>query len=1028
MNKILGHNIQQGVVQSAVAQVLSGRHAGLFRLVALALVWMPLVAQDKAAITLLSGGPSSVAPRGRLDIRVRVQNTGTRRWSPIAQTYQDSAFFVSVGIIDPANTSNYTGSVLPLTREVAPGESIEINGSVNAPDRAGQYTVAMTMLLAGSYRFADNGTLNNAAAELTVPARFSITVASTPTPTPNASGLTEGLVAYYKEDVSGSHPDAVANVNGTVTGTVGFTSSGKIGGASVFSGSETGNDGRVQSTLPNPQSWAGGTISTWVRPTVYNSGNLETIAQIREASGYGHLWLYINPLSRKFGFYAGTGQAQDTHAVGSTSVADNTWYHVAAVWDKTSNTAALYVNGSREATISVPRWGQTSTGFYWGAGFNGYGMRGNIDEIGVWNRPLSAAGIASLFNSGAGLAHPFQTAPACEHPELRTEPQDQSFRSGQQVRLSVAATGTGLSYRWYEGESGDGRRPVGMGDSITVRPTATTRYWVLVSNSCGNAASRTVTLTLLEAPWLLSPQSGTTLPSDGVLFTWSAGSGIDAYRLFLESQRGRGDLFASPVQTQTSVLIPTLPADGRTIYMRLCYRIGESWPSSCVEGEFKASTVAGDLTAKISSPSPNSILRSKKVTFHWTDGRNASQYVLYVGSKPGASDYASVDAKTALFSTVNDLPADGGLLYVRLWSHLGKGWEYEDYTYTAYSSDSVPDLEVVEIRHELGDPSQVGSTVSINLGITATVKNQGDSPSGWILVRFYSSKLPTVTTDSEPPQIRDVFNRLMPTECIIESIPPGRTGECSVGATGTDYTSLWPGTGYGVVYFGAVASLTDGSIEEQLANNSKVSEPMVRPRPNPPAEQRAPFNSTSWDYYENSGYAIDLEFGKESNIAAGDKLHIEDAAGNAIAASPLTGDDLAGRTYRVPGALARLRLETQVPARSATRFQVESHQVEDRPMLPPSELQVEGAGEGSVTATWRPNDETVDEYELVVRFPSGTEGTKRVSADHTSFTFNEMQSGDTCSFWVRAIRKDGWLFWSEEVKSVWSKRVTIRIP
>lgn len=89
---------------------------------------------------------------------------------------------------------------------------------------------------------------------------------------------------------------------------------------------------------------------------------------------------------------------------------------------------------------------------------------------------------------------------SCTPPSITTQPIDQSITSGQQVTLNVAAAGSGpLSYQWYQGSTGTTSNPISGATStsfITPALTTTTTYWVRVTNPCGNADSRTATVTV----------------------------------------------------------------------------------------------------------------------------------------------------------------------------------------------------------------------------------------------------------------------------------------------------------------------------------------------------------------------------------------------------------------------------------------------------------------------------------------------------------------------------------------------------
>lgn len=80
------------------------------------------------------------------------------------------------------------------------------------------------------------------------------------------------------------------------------------------------------------------------------------------------------------------------------------------------------------------------------------------------------------------------------------------------------------------------------------------------------------------------------------------------------------------------------------------------------------------------SPAPGSTLPGGSVTFTWTPILGASQYSLWIGSTPGATDLGNVLVSTTSFTA--SLPVTGATVYVRLWSLIGGVWQSKDYTYT----------------------------------------------------------------------------------------------------------------------------------------------------------------------------------------------------------------------------------------------------------------------------------------------------------------------------------------------------------
>jgi hypothetical protein len=101
----------------------------------------------------------------------------------------------------------------------------------------------------------------------------------------------------------------------------------------------------------------------------------------------------------------------------------------------------------------------------------------------------------------------------CNAPAITSQPQSTTITQGQSTSLSVAATGTSLSYQWFSGTSGNTSSGViGTGSSINVTPTVTTSYWVKVTSGCGanptiNSTTATVTVNaaVCTAPAITAP-------------------------------------------------------------------------------------------------------------------------------------------------------------------------------------------------------------------------------------------------------------------------------------------------------------------------------------------------------------------------------------------------------------------------------------------------------------------------------------------------------------------------------------------
>jgi uncharacterized protein YkwD len=95
----------------------------------------------------------------------------------------------------------------------------------------------------------------------------------------------------------------------------------------------------------------------------------------------------------------------------------------------------------------------------------------------------------------------------------------------------------------------------------------------------------------------------------------------------------------------------------------------------------------GGLKSAMIRPAPGANISGRNATFSWDTGSDVKEYFLYVGTVAGGNDIHGQSAGTALSVKLEGLPADGRPLYVRLWSRVGGGWQYTDYTYGASTAE-----------------------------------------------------------------------------------------------------------------------------------------------------------------------------------------------------------------------------------------------------------------------------------------------------------------------------------------------------
>jgi hypothetical protein len=189
-----------------------------------------------------------------------------------------------------------------------------------------------------------------------------------------------------------------------------------------------------------------------------------------------------------------------------------------------------------------------------------------------------------------------------------------------------------------------------------------------------------------SAPAVLSspaPGLSTALGTSNVLFEWTAGKGVSLYQLNLGTTGpGAKDIYLYK-GTSTSVNVPTLPADGVTVYATL---------SSCIDGVWYENSylyTEGGTTvpAVLLSPMPRlgTVLGTSNVGFQWSAGTGVSLYRLNLsGVAPGGSELY-VYKGSALSAIAPSLPAKGVKVYARLYSKINGVWRYNDYVYAEQS-------------------------------------------------------------------------------------------------------------------------------------------------------------------------------------------------------------------------------------------------------------------------------------------------------------------------------------------------------
>jgi hypothetical protein len=211
----------------------------------------------------------------------------------------------------------------------------------------------------------------------------------------NDDALSNGLVGYWKMDESsGSAIDSSGNSNtGTWAGTGNHYTSGKFGGGANFNGT----DDYIQKTSFPTNLKTKFTYSAWVKTGSSCAGNY----YLMEAE-YGEPTMWIQSCLLKVNLRNPDGAATTIFA-GNTTLAINTWYHVASTYDDASDTVKIFVNGKLDGAGTHTSIGNQGGGTTFDIGGRATAFfNGIMDEVRVYNRDLSPGEISKLYTWAPG--------------------------------------------------------------------------------------------------------------------------------------------------------------------------------------------------------------------------------------------------------------------------------------------------------------------------------------------------------------------------------------------------------------------------------------------------------------------------------------------------------------------------------------------------------------------------------------------------------------------------------------------------
>jgi hypothetical protein len=337
----------------------------------------------------------------------------------------------------------------------------------------------------------------------------------------SCAALPSGLVAWWPAE--GNAFDAVGSNNAVYTNDVSFAP-GLKGLAFNFDGATT-----AITVPPSPSlSLSNLTIETWIFPT--DSGTPRPIFEYANSTGGYALGFWYNigagaqpSPGAVFGFARDAVNPNNNFYLASTGglLPTNEWSHIAFAFDSSGMRAVLYVNGVVVATNNFGIPVHPDTQFAVNLGYRpvgssdlyaGFRLKGELDEVSLYNRVLSPAEIGTVYAAGS--------AGKCslpQSPSIAMQPTSQTTSIGRSVSFSVLATGTApLAYQWlFNGNNLQGatNSTFALGN---VQTSDAGTYSVIVSNSAGQVISSGATLTVNSLACAAAPPG---------LISWWKGDG-----------------------------------------------------------------------------------------------------------------------------------------------------------------------------------------------------------------------------------------------------------------------------------------------------------------------------------------------------------------------------------------------------------------------------------------------------------------------------------------------------------------------
>lgn len=212
------------------------------------------------------------------------------------------------------------------------------------------------------------------------------------------------LVSYWdlNEGTGSNADDSVANNDGTLIGSPQWVTYGKLGNAINF----TGGGDYVNVTTATGLNLTNFTVAVWVNVTDFGGAGQWIVSKANGDGSIRNFEIYTDSGSTIYVGFDNSSLTQEN--IPSTVLVPNKWYFIVEAYDTSTRNLSIYVNGLVNNSKIAAAYPDTTSWYPVTFGKrtdNAGAFSGLIDEIGIWNRRLTASEILDLYNSGSGSTY-----------------------------------------------------------------------------------------------------------------------------------------------------------------------------------------------------------------------------------------------------------------------------------------------------------------------------------------------------------------------------------------------------------------------------------------------------------------------------------------------------------------------------------------------------------------------------------------------------------------------------------------------